>query len=98
MRVKNLRGTSRRKCECGSWREHWYNHTTRPSSRAICAVYGCGNLAEIGGHVLVVSGRFDGQHYIVPMCHLCNMIHPDDDIDLKLNVELISANARLMGC
>jgi hypothetical protein len=26
------------------------------------------------------------------------MIHPDDDVDLKLNVELISANARLMGC
>jgi hypothetical protein len=48
--------------------------------------------------VFVVSGRFDGQHYIVPMCHPCNMIHPDDHIDVKLNVELISANARLMGC
>lgn len=61
-------------------------------------MYGCGNRVQVGNHVVVVSGRFDGQHYIVPMCHSCNMIPADEDFDLKLDVVLISANARIMGC
>jgi len=96
--VRNVRGTSRRACACGSWREHWYNHVTRPSGREVCARYGCGNPVEIGAHVAVVNGQTDWQHWIVPFCQPCNMIDPDEDLDLKDGVELISANAKLMGC
>jgi hypothetical protein len=98
MLVRNIRGSSLRKCRCRSWRDHWFNNTERASSRTRCSVYNCGNLLAVGGHVVVVSGRFDGQHYIVPMCHQCNMIPSDEDFDLKRGVELISANARLMEC
>jgi hypothetical protein len=92
--VRNLRGTAgRRRCACGSWLDHWYNETR--SSRVICGVYGCGEMATVGAHVEIMRGQ-DRGHYIVPTCHACNM-NPEI-MDLKADVIAVSANTQFMGC
>ena len=91
--VKNLRGTSKRRCACGSWIEHYYNHTT--SRRTTCGVLGCGGDFDLGGHVYDLSGRRrqDWNHYIVPMCTPCN--RTDDELVLKVGVRPVPANIKI---
>lgn len=92
--VRNIRGTSGRSCACSTWLDHWFNFTR--SVRQTCAVFGCGDLATFGAHVyhLTRLGGDDWSHYIVPMCHPCNMsVH---DLDLVRGVPVVPANIR--GC
>jgi hypothetical protein len=93
VRVRNIIGTSGRRCQCGSWLNHHYIETG--SSQRICSIFGCGNEVSVGGHVEVVSSSDQG-HYIVPLCHTCNARL--DDMELKRNVVAVSANTRFMGC
>jgi hypothetical protein len=68
--VKNLRGTTKLKCSCGSWLDHWRNGAR--SQRATCAaiVNGrpCGRTAEVGAHVVSVDRRTDCRWWIAPFC------------------------------
>lgn len=92
--VRNVRGTSDRKCRCGSWLLHWDNETK--SNRATCSVVPCGNDATLGAHVQILDNRTSGQHWIVPMCDGHNRL--DDDLWLDGRVTLVSANRQKMGC
>ena len=96
--VRNARGTSRRRsCNCGTWIDHWYRHQTAPSRRIVCAALGCSDSVLVGAHVVDVSRRgMRPLHWIVPTCHRCNMT--SDELAIKITVEMISANTRLMGC
>lgn len=82
----NKAGTANRKCNCGTWLDHWLNFSgsSWPSS---CVVYGCSNKPALGAHIyhLEVVGEQIG-----PMCHSCNM--NTDLFDLKSSVKLVSAN------
>lgn len=87
MRVKNLEGTSDNVCSCpGGWLGHWRRWSEDPGRIAPvvpCAVLGCPNPAEKGGHVQEVTkaslmaerlfpsstGR---EWLIVPLCNSCN--------------------------
>ncbi len=91
--VTNLRGTSELECKCGSWLAHW--RIGAGSLRATCAVFGCGDEAEVGAHVVSADGRTDRQFWIAPFCRAHN-IHTNDRIMyLKQNVRLVSANKRI---
>ena len=50
MKIKNVRGTSRLTCNCGTWKKHWKNMTGLKWPRK-CGIKGCGNPAEVGAHV-----------------------------------------------
>jgi len=64
----NKNGTSNRNCLCGSWKQHWLNHTkkTWPNS---CSVSGCITQPVLGAHVY--HADVTGER-IVPMCDSCN--------------------------
>jgi hypothetical protein len=62
--VRNINGTTGRRCECGSWITHW--KLTTSSARAQCAVHNCGNDAEVGAHVMVTDGRTSAQCGLLP--------------------------------
>ncbi|HEY1694376.1 MAG TPA: hypothetical protein VGG39_19540 [Polyangiaceae bacterium] len=91
--VRNLRGTAGGVCRHGSWLDHWYAFTG--SNRILCSMLGCGEVVDVGGHVLAVN-RADWQHWIAPMCHAHN--RSPHDWPIKSDVRLISANTQLMGC
>lgn len=91
MAYKNIRGTAKRTCLCGNWLKHWRNNTG--SSRKRCAVLGCGDVAEVGGHVVPVNGS---SQYVIPMCRACNNL--SDPFEIESTVVPVSANTQLMGC
>jgi hypothetical protein len=94
--VRNIRGTSFRRCACGSWLDHHTNYSR--SLRATCAVLGCGNDATLGAHVHEITSKRgkNWQQWIAPLCHPCNM--STDDLELDSRVMLVSANTCLMDC
>jgi len=49
-RIRNIRGTAGRDCACGSWINHFRNHTTG-THPLLCPVKGCWNAAKLGAHV-----------------------------------------------
>lgn len=75
---------------------HWYRHAG--SRRSTCSVIGCSNPATVGAHVHELTSKRGGDwsHWIVPMCHRCNM--SPDDLPVDIRVALISANTQAMGC
>lgn len=81
--VRNENGKSPRhpKCKiCGPWLTHWTNHAEMPAP--FCAVEGCLNSAEVGGHVLVIKdGKPLSNHvYIAPICKTHNAQSEDMDL------------------
>jgi hypothetical protein len=72
MKYKNLNGTSPYKCKCvGGWLGHFRAFGIGTSTK--CAVLGCGNPSEVGGHVQKVRST-DESWYIVPLCKACNTL------------------------
>jgi len=88
VKVKNLNGTSDNNCHCDSWLSHWENFTG--INTKYCAVSGCLNLAEVGGHVQKDSSA-DKNWYILPLCKACNN-KTGDDLYVRDDVNLVSAN------
>jgi hypothetical protein len=66
--VKNLNGTSDKRCNCSSWLSHWEKYTN--SKVTSCSVVGCYESNLVGGHVLKVGE--DNSHYIIPLCNSHN--------------------------
>lgn len=83
---KNKKGTSSRSCNCGSWKQHWINQSSK-SWPDRCSVKGCSNEATLGAHV--INASVSGEK-IVPACDSCNKL--DNEFDLKAGVTLVSAN------
>ena len=83
---KNKSSTAKRACSCGTWKNHWLNHSEQvwPS---YCSVYGCVLSPSLGAHVYnpSVSGE-----QIVPMCHQCNGLNLI--FNLNAGVTSVSAN------
>ena len=66
---KNVNGTSDRRCNCGSWLQHWINFSGQTWPKK-CSVVNCSNPAEVGAHVY--NSLASMYEYIVPMCKSCN--------------------------
>lgn len=83
---KNKNGTGKRKCVCGTWKQHWINFSNK-SWPDICSVSDCTNKPTLGVHVINydVSGE-----KIVPMCDSCNKF--DGFFNLRSGVMLVDAN------
>lgn len=68
MKVKNLQGTTNRKCNCkGGWLGHWREFTN--CNRTTCCAIGCSNKCEVGAHV---KRELNNESFIVPFCHTHN--------------------------
>jgi hypothetical protein len=85
MEVKNISGTSGRKCDCcDSWKGHW-EKITNEKARA-CSRKGCSNRATVGAHVMRTA---DSTWRIVPLCHECNKRR--DWMELNRGTQTVSA-------
>lgn len=91
-KVKNVNGTSGRKCSCRTWLEHWSNHTDL--ERVQCAVIPCGNEAEVGAHVIITDRRTSNEWWIVPMCKSHNHHTNDGEMFIDSRTHLVSANVQ----
>ena len=69
MRVKNLNGTSKNTCSCGSWLKHWEKFSGQPACQ--CYAIGCLNSASVGA-LVQKDDAFDRGWYVVPLCAECN--------------------------
>ena len=69
-KIKNINGTTKNHCCCGSWLKHWENISERKAST--CAALMCHKVATDGAHVQI-DGSIDNSWYIVPLCHEHNM-------------------------
>lgn len=85
--VKNLNGTSRNKCNCGSWLQHW--RKLSGSFTVGCSNANCWGSAEVGAHVQKKYGTDNGW-YIVPLCKSCN--GKSDNFNVGLLTTFVSAN------
>ncbi len=64
----NRIGTAELDCVCGSWRQHWVNHSGE-SWPSQCSVLGCTNPATVGAHI--VQPAVTGVR-IAALCDACN--------------------------
>lgn len=71
VKIKNLTGTSDKKCNCGSWLDHWDAQTALPMPK-YCVSSGCTKKVEVGAHVKKLDNT-DDNHYIIPFCQSCNL-------------------------
>lgn len=89
MKVKNINGTSRNTCNCGSWLNHWKNYS-RQSLSNYCSEKSCTKKPEVGAHVQKDS-LSDSNWYIVPFCYTHNG-ETGKSLDIVDSVNLVSAN------
>ena len=90
MKVKNLNGTSKNKCEiCKSWITHWENLSGEKSDKCCCK--GCTNNAVYGGHVQ--KDTSDNSWYIIPLCESCNKKPSSESFEINKNTILVTAVA-----
>lgn len=91
MKVININGTSGRKCNCGSWIEHWRNFSNQTAT--ICRASGCSNQVIDGAHVKKYNS-LDNKEYIVPFCKQHNQ-QKEGFIELVNGTVLVPANRNL---
>ena len=98
MKILNITGTAKLKCNCGTWKKHWKNWTGYKWPKK-CGVKGCKNDAEVGAHVKYDDGRTGNHWYILPMCRAHNgMKHNLFDVSPDKRFWLAPANkARTCG-
>jgi hypothetical protein len=69
--VRNVIGSSGFPCGCcDSWLDHYHGAVIGLPPR-FCSAVGCGNVATLGGHVVMVRNQ-DRSWRIVPLCVSCN--------------------------
>lgn len=88
MLVRNLNGTTVKKCKCASWINHWENFSKQVTLK--CVVIGCNNNYSVGGHVQKKS-EADCSWYIIPICSECNN-QQGQTLDINDAVNLVPAN------
>lgn len=82
----NKKGTAERRCNCGSWKQHWINVSGKKWPDK-CMVKGCDAQATLGAHITKVG---ESKEYIVPACESCNQ--SSSEFQLKQDDCLVSAN------
>jgi hypothetical protein len=90
--VRNLNGTSGRRCRCGTWIDHWRRFSN--GARITCARLECQNSAILGAHVQIVDRRYGRDWWIVPLCYACNNRMNDQTMHIDRRTIMISANVR----
>ena len=84
---KNVKGTSDRRCSCGSWKKHWLKFSGK-NWYPVCSELFCSNDAEVGAHVF--NPKVSKEEYIIPMCKDCNSI--EGEFSIKPGIVLVNAN------
>ncbi len=87
MKVKNINGTAKNNCNCGSWLQHWKNYSGQTATQ--CRAIGCSRTDLLGAHVQK-DVYYDSRWYIVPLCSAHN--HVTEAIELVAGTNLVSAN------
>jgi hypothetical protein len=88
--VANVVGSS---SDGGSKAQFWSEHTGCDFYKQNCGILGCGQAAEVGGHMYVKSMR--KFCFILPICKKCNK---DPELDYpgfaptKANVKVVARN------
>ena len=90
MKVKNLNGTSKRSCNCGTWINHWNNYNNGQIA-TVCRVIGCSRTDLVGAHVKKIT-KGDNKEYIVPFCNLHNKQYNPIWIEINKGTDCVSAN------
>lgn len=86
-KVKNIKNTADKKCNCGSWLQHWQN-VTKKRIPPCCREIICQNKDLVGAHVIKVDST-DNDTYIVPLCQMHNI--SEEEIEI-MDGYLVSAN------
>lgn len=89
-KVVNINGTSKNKCSCLSWIEHWRSFTG--GTRTTCSVLGCSNTDLVGAHVQLEDYRFTRNWWIVPICRSHNNRYNFQGMFIDSRTSLASAN------
>lgn len=84
---KNKEGTGSRDCKCGTWKQHWINHSGCVNWPQVCVVVGCSNTATVGAHI--INSKETGE-WIAPLCDQCNK--RTTEFNLEGNIYLAPAN------
>ena len=94
-KVKNIKNTTWRSCNCGSWKAHWSIFSNRDVEK--CSVYGCENTVDIiGAHVKITEG--DRNFYIIPLCKKHNNSKHEMNISMFFSLSFVSANVQKTCC
>jgi hypothetical protein len=88
--VRNVTGSSWRKCCCESWIAHWSYFSA--GARHTCARLGCPNEAQVGAHVRIQDRRMAPIMYIVPLCKACNHCRNGEPMYIDRRTHLVKAN------
>ena len=70
MKVKNIKKTFNKKCNCENWLKHWENNK-KGKFPVYCITVNCYNSVSVGGIVIKTEG-IDENNYIIPICDVCN--------------------------
>jgi len=89
MKIRNIKGTSKNNCRCGSWYNHWKKHHPGAGIAIFCSAKGCFDDAHVGAHV-VKHGSADKSWYILPLCKGHNKVNTV--IDIVSYATLVPAN------
>ena len=91
-----MNGTSKNKCCCKSWLQHWEKNTQLSPEQ--CCVLGCINPAKVGAHVQIKYPKIYGNEwFIVPMCMKHNHYSNSEIMALKKGTLLVSARTDKCG-
>ena len=89
MKVKNIKGTSEKTCNCGSWLDHWTKFSGQQLPQS-CREIRCAQKPEVGAHVQKADST-DSKTYIVPLCKTHNA-ETDKTLEIMDSTVLVSAN------
>lgn len=93
MKVFNVSGTSDRKCDCGSWKNHWINFSKKEWP-ALCSESTCLNEATVGAHVCLQRG---GKSFIIPLCYEHSAV--TEAIEISDDTVMVPSNvSETCGC
>lgn len=97
MKVKNLKGTAEKNCQCGAWTNHWYRFVAlskaeKDAALQTCVAWHsksgfCKNRTQVGAHVQ--EAGVNSSHHIVPLCFSCNGTADEFEVPVT---HLVSAN------
>lgn len=88
MRIKNIKGTSDRKCKCGSWVKHWETFTGLPAN--VCSVTDCYSTDQLVGAHVQKDVEGDANWYV---CLLCKQHNSQaGTMEILSEMLLVSAN------
>lgn len=89
-KVKNINGTSKNNCNCGSWLQHWKNYSGQNAE--YCSEKLCLEKAELVGAHVQKSDSKDMSWFIIPLCKTHNK--STGDIEIMDSRKLVSANIK----